>query len=215
MKNTVIKRICSLLVSLLFVLSVTACTKYEWSPFPISIGMIYCDIDDYDKKLEKIPYASDYMPNIEELEEYADISYSYRKEVTGALPLLPLFESHGITLFVKYSEDNYEQKKTEVLAKYDFIEEDIYDDGNGRLISPLADFEYKGYRFRADTFDEYDPTLMACKSFILVGYNDAEHKIAYCYFYDFDNDYIAASNENSLEKMHWFMDEYFHWNDVE
>jgi len=79
------------------------------------------------------------------------------------------------------------------------------------LTSPLAKFEYKGYNFQADVNENYG--YCQIQSFILIGYNDETHKIAYCYFYDPDIDYLATDEEDPLNEMHKFMSEKFFWND--
>ena len=207
MKN--LKKILVLFLIVTLALSMTACTKIRINDL-FSISTIDCEIENYNDRVSDIGYANDYMPNLSELNGYTGISYSHKYTLAGLTFLLPMFATDGITLFVEYPEDVYEQKKEEVLANYDFITKEIYD-RDGYLISPLAKFEYKGYNFQADVNENY--SFCPIKSFILIGYNDETRKISYCYFYDPDIDYIATDEEDPLNEMHKFMSEKFSWND--
>ena len=51
----------------------------------------------------------------------------------------------------------------------------------------------------------------ACKSFLLLGFNDEECKIAYLYYYDFDIDYIAEVGDDLEEEMRELVDIAFSW----
>jgi hypothetical protein len=188
----------------------TSCKKHDIENIGI-ISILDDEIENYPDVIAEVKYASDFLPALSDLSDYTNIRYSYRKRYYGLLFFLPMFVSEGVTLFVEYPEDIYEQKKAETLANYEFIAEEIYDD-DGDLKSPLAQFEYKGYSFQADINEE---TVYAVKSFVLVGHNDETNKIAYCYFYDFDLDVLAWSGEDPLTAMHRFMDGSFYWNDAE
>lgn len=204
-----VKKLALLLMVFTIPLCMTSCKTHDIENIGI-ISIIDDEIENYPDVIVEVKYASDFLPAFSDLSEYTNIRYSYRERYYGFLFFLPMFVSDGVTLFVEYSEDVYEQKKAETLANYEFISEEIYA-SDGTLISPLAQFEYKGYFFQADINEEMDSTV---KSFILVGYSDQANKIAYCYFYDFDLDLLAWEGEDALTAMHQFMDEHFHWNDI-
>ena len=190
-------------------LCMTSCKKYDIENIGI-ISILDDEMENYPNVVAEVKYASDFLPALSDLSDYTNIRYSYRERYYGFLFFLPMFVSEGVTLFVEYPEDIYEQKKAETLANYEFITEETYSD-DGDLTSPLAHFEYKGYFFQADINEE---GVYAVKSFVLVGYNDQANKIAYCYFYDFDLDLLAWEGEDRLTAMHRFMDESFYWNDI-
>jgi len=192
-------------------MSMTSCAKFRVNDI-FSCSIIDTDIENYAERVAEIKYASQFMPELSDLKGYTNISYSHRYTLMGITFFLPMFSADGIALWVEYPRDIYDQKKEETLARYDFIEEEIYD-GDGDLVSPLKSFEYKGYQFQADVSEEYDNYPMHCKSFILVGYNDQTRTIAYCYFYDFDLDLIAEPDQDALNEMCMFMDYHFYWND--
>jgi hypothetical protein len=187
----------------------TSCKKHDIEDIGI-ISILDDEIENYPDVIAEVKYASDFLPALSDLSDYTNIRYSYRERYYGFLFFLPMFVSEGVTLFVEYPEDIYEQKKAETLANYEFTSEEIYD-GDGNLKSPLSHFEYKGYSFQADINEEMESTV---KSFMLVGYNDETNKIVYCYFYDFDLDVLAWSGEDPLTAMHRFMDGSFYWNDI-
>ena len=204
-----LKKIALLLMVLTIPLSMTSCKNVRVEDIH-TISIINCEMEDYDDAIADVEYASEFMPALSDLSEYTNISYSYKDTISGLILLLPMFEICGITLFVEYSEDIYEQKKAETLAKYEFISEETYEYYE-HLQAPLPQFEYKGYTFQADTNEE--KTGDALKSFVLVGYNDETNKIAYCYFYDFDIDLWPVEGDY-ITAMRQFMDEHFYWNDV-
>lgn len=204
-----LKKIALLLMVLTIPLSMTSCKKHDIENIGI-ISILDDEMENYPNVVAEVKYASDFMPALSDLSDYTNIRYSYRERYYGLLFFLPMFVSEGVTLFVEYPEDIYEQKKAETLANYEFITEETYN-YDGDLTSPLAQFEYKGYSFQADINEEM---VYAVKSFVLVGYNDQANKIAYCYFYDFDIDLLAWSGEDPLTAMHEFMDEHFYWNDI-
>ena len=205
-----LKKIALLLMVLTIPLSMTSCKNVRVEDIH-TISIINCEMEDYGDAIADVEYASEFMPALSDLSEYTNISYSYKDTISGLILLLPMFEICGITLFVEYPEDIYEQKKAETLAKYEFISEETYEYYE-HLQAPLPQFEYKGYTFQADTNEE--KTGDALKSFVLVGYNDETNKIAYCYFYDFDIDLWPVEGDY-ITAMRQFMDENFYWNDVE
>lgn len=160
------------------------------------------DINNYESKRLNIGNASDMMPSLSELGAYTDIKYSHKNRED-------LFVTDTLSLFVKYSNVEYKTNKQKVLEKYDFIREPIINDKGWYLI-PVSEIDYKGYYFNIVCDDE---VRSACQSFLMIGFDDKNYKIAYCYIYDFDRDLIAESTDDLLEKMTDFIDYNFLWND--
>ena len=203
------KRIVILLMIFAIMMSMTSCARFRVNDI-FSCSIVDYDIENYTEKVANIKFANKFMPDLSELNGYADISYSHLQTHMGITFFLPMFEANGIALWVEYPEDIYDQKKEEVFARYDFIEEEIYD--GEHLVTPFANFEYNGYDFKADVNEDFS---IACRSFILIGCNDDANRIAYCYYFDPDNDYIASSQLTATLQMKAFLDFNFEWNDIE
>ena len=142
------------------------------------------------------------MPSLSELGTYTDIKYSHKNRED-------LFVTDTLSLFVKYSNVEYKTNKQKVLEKYDFIREPIINDKGWYLI-PVSEIDYKGYHFKIVSDNK---AYSACQSFLMVGFDDTNSKIAYCYHYDVDLDLIAEPTDDLLEKMTDFIDYNFLWND--
>jgi hypothetical protein len=207
------KKLLTILICIVILFSLTSCAKHEIKNI-FELSVIDCDIENYNSKIEEIYDAEDFMPSISNLEGYSSIKYSHKRTVGGITFFLPIFTTDVISLTLEYPENVYEVKKAEVLSRYDFITEESYSKHReGEINSPLAEFEYKGFTFKSDINEEF--STCPIKSFLLLGYNDDTHQIVYCYFYDFDRDYLAESDEDPLEKMHELMDEYFYSENFE
>ncbi len=188
------KKVYSIVLTLLTIFSClvlfTSCEKTD------------IDINNYESKRQKIGNASDMMPSLTDLGKYSDIRYSHKN-------IEDLFVTDSISLFVKYSESEYETNKQKALENYDFINEPIINEDDWYLI-PVSEIDYKGYHFKIVCDDE---VRSACQSFLMIGFDDKNSKIAYCYIYDFDRDLISYSSEDSVEEMTNFIDYNFLWND--
>lgn len=210
------KKVILLLLVFICIFSMTSCIGRDWvllDTYKEGYSYLYGERDDnignYSCKLEEVKYANEFLPELNELSGYTNIAYSYQLSME-CLFKIPFFCSDAISLFVEYPEDIYKQKKEEVLASYEFLKESYIRD-NGILESPLAEFEYKGYHFQTAMKEGYT----APKYFILIGYSDETNRIVYCYYSNFDHDYIAESGEDHLQEMIYFMDTRFYWNDME
>ena len=210
------KKVVLLMFIFICVFSMTSCIGRDWvllDTYKEGYSYLYGERDDnisnYSSKLEEVKYANEFLPELNELSGYTNISYSYQLSME-CLFKIPFFCSDAISLFVEYPEDIYEQKKEEVLSSYEFLKEPCIRD-DGKLESPLPEFEYKGYHFQTSIIESY-PTP---EFFVLIGYNDEANRIAYCYHSNIDYDIIAESGEDYLQKMIYFMDTRFYWNDIE
>ena len=165
-----------------------------------SIETVSTDISKYREDIDSIGNAAEFMPDIEALADYIYISYSKKTKVDSRFMG---FIGNGLALFVQYDESVYESKKAEVLNSYTFPEASLFDN-QGDI--PLTEFIYEGYRMNVIFDGNY-----GCKSFAIVGFDDENRGIVYCYYYNIDLDYIAKQGDDLNEKMHEFMSISFEW----
>lgn len=203
MKKLFAKATALILFVLLFLTSCSSIKRIE----PFVWGFSNSDIDKYEKNRSKIEYASEFMPSLDDLDGYCDISYSHQKTT------MVFFESNSITLFVEYPTELYEEKKAETISSYEFLQETVT---SGEVYcTPPAEFEYKGYSFKTAVkpyVTQY--TQYGCKSFAFVGVNDEKCRLAYCYFYDFDLDIFASTAKSEEQAVSDFINDFFNWNDL-
>lgn len=164
----------------------------------------FTEIEKYNSYLSDVPYADDMMPDCEQdIGTYKSVQFGYKYRISY------IFEYEGITLMASYDEENYERAKSDMLARYAFLEETIqYPDGY--YVIPVTSFEYEGYFFQIVP----NPECKACVSFMMVGYNDTKKAIAYLYFYNIDQDYILYADASETEKqecMPKWIERYFVW----
>lgn len=171
------------------------------------------DIEKYDKYVEKTKYASQFMPKLNELDNYEEVKFGYR---LVSYSIFMGFCSDGISLFVTY-DDNYYDEKEKVLNNYEYLKEDEIIYGRNESVQfPLTIFNYKGYTIQIVPNRNYwSNGELTCKSFMMVGYNDSNKTIVYMYYYDFDHDYLYEENnkETREERMHRFIKVAFVWYD--
>ena len=157
------------------------------------------DINDYEKYVSEVKYAEKFMPDYKnDIGTYDNIDFGYQLNVYS---YFMGFCSDCITLIATYDDVNYELEKNKVLNKYEYLSEP-FKEKDGDYIFPVATFEYDGYIFKIVPYYHYwsNSDDLACKSFMMVGCNDFENKVAYLYFYDFDIDYLCDS-EATEEKL--------------
>ena len=171
--------------------------SYEW---------IETDIAKYSDNLHGIGSAERMMPTLESLGHYTELEYTYK---IHCYSIFVGFVSDGYVLNVTYDESQYEQRKADALSSYTFLQEPIIEqDGDSPM--PVTELKYKGYTLKVVP-DDTQYTYYPCKSFMMVGFNDEEHKIVYLYHYDFDLDYIAAVDEDPEEEMIQLIEDAFAW----
>ena len=167
---------------------------------------IYTDISQYDQDIQQICNAAKFMPDLDTLTGYQEIKYLYK--VKHFAPILG-FRSDGFALFVTYDDSQYEAKKLEALDSYEFLQEPVMRNSDTYEL-PLTEFTYRDYTMKVVPDGEYID-FCACKSFLMLGFNDEKHTIAYLYFYDFDVDLIASVGEDLEEEMGSFIEFNFAW----
>ena len=171
-----------------------------------SYERIETDISKYSENLQGIGSAERMMPSLESLGDYVSLEYTYKVHCYSTFVG---FFSDGYELCVTYDESQYETKKAEVLSSYDFLQEPVIAEDGDYLI-PLTELHYKGFTLKIVP-DETQFTYCPCKSFMMVGYNDATNQIVYLYHYDFDIDYIATADEDPEAEMIELIEDAFSW----
>lgn len=198
------KKLISLLLLSVLIFSLTSYGEIK-AIAPLEWGFLNRDIDNYEKKRADVGHAADYMPSLDALFGYTEISYAYQ------YTSLTFFESRSMVLFVEYPDDVYEEKKTEALASYDFLEKTLISEGGKSYQSAPAEFEYGGYDLRTSVRLINNS---ACKSFAFIGSDDDKGRIVYCYYYDFDLDTLGSTARTEQEVITDFIDDFFDWNDL-
>ncbi len=145
------------------------------------------------------------MPNIKDLGAYSQIKYTYQ---STCYSILMDFNSDGLALFVKYDQTIYAIQKEKTLHSYTFLDEPILE--FDKYVMPVTEFEYRGYLMKIVLDQEYID-YCACKSFMMIGFDDANSAIAFLYYYDFDIDYIADIDEDLNYSMRNLVDDAFAW----
>lgn len=137
-------------------------------------------------------HAKKFMPAIEDLPKYQDISYKYNHFS------IVLFETEAITLVVNYDEETYEKEKEKLTEKYKFLNHKVASDfDKSKYYIPEYEFSINNYDFRvADGNDNYESRYP--KSFGMIGISDKKKSIAYLYFYDYDLDYIPKDKDRPM-----------------
>lgn len=167
---------------------------------------VYTNINRYEQDLKVIGNAVNFMPALDTLSGYANIEYTYRVRCYSKLVG---FYSDAYALFVTYDDAQYEEKKQTALESYEFLQEPVMRSSDTYEL-PVTEFTYQDYTMKVVPDEEYID-FCACKSFMLLGFNDEKHTIAYLYYYDFDIDFIAEEGEDLEEEMRDFVDIAFAW----
>lgn len=137
-------------------------------------------------------HAKGFMPLIEELPKYQDISYKYNHVS------IILFETDTIMLVVSYDEETYQKEKEKLTVKYKFLDHKVVSDyDENKYYIPEHQFSINNYDLKVvDGNDNYQAEYP--KSFGMIGISDKKRSIAYLYFYDYDLDYIQDDSESPM-----------------
>jgi len=148
-------------------------------------------------------HAKNFMPAIEDLPEYKDISYNYNHES------IVIYETDTISLVVNYNEETYDKEKEKLLEMYKFLDQKVISNfDESKYYIPEYEFSINSYAFKVvDKSDNYNAKYP--KSFGMIGTSDEKNSIAYLYFYDDDLDYIQEDNENPMTN---FVKKYFKYD---
>lgn len=139
--------------------------------------------------------AEDFLPT--GFASYDSVYYDHDKNIAF------IFETNTMTVKAKY-DDFYISKKHEVEQNYKFLTEPVESDMlEGHYTVPVTEFEYNGFHMRVADGGEYP------KKFGIVGYNDETKEIAYLWFHDPDQDFIAEPDEDKEQAMIEFVEQNF------
>jgi hypothetical protein len=177
---------------IVLILSFTACNKSS------------TNVKKYLNSGGKIDtYAKSFMPAINDLPKYQDMSYKYNRFSSI------LSDTDTMTLAVHYDEETYKKEKEKLEEKYRYLEQKVVSDfDKSKYYIPDYEFSINSYNFRvANGNDNYSAKYP--KSFAMLGTSDEKKSIAYLYFYDYDLDYIENDSENPMGK---FVKKYFKYD---
>ncbi len=186
-----------LICLLIGVCTLTSCSNIK--------KVISRNLDTYVTDCESVKNASVLMPNIKDLGAYFQIKYTYQ---STCYSILMDFNSDGLALFVKYDQTIYAIQKEKTLHSYTFLDEPILE--FDKYVMPVTEFKYRGYLMKIVLDQEYID-YCACKSFMMIGFDDTNSAIAFLYYYDFDIDYIADIDEDLNYSMRNLVDDAFAW----
>ena len=168
------------------------------------IWLAACSRDSNDITVyEQLAAEDEIMPTLDELGDYVSVkSLCHRGSDL-------LFSWSGWNLVAEYTEENYALQKARVEKSYLF-KDHPYDPGESERYAPREGCPYEvwagSYVFRG--LD--DIAYFGCSTYAnfpklvyLIGFDDAEHKIAYIRFHDMDLD-AADSLEELLRYAGWY-----------
>lgn len=139
--------------------------------------------------------AEDFLPT--GFASYESVYYDHDKDISF------IFETNTMTVIAKY-DDFYIPYKHFLEEEYEFLAEPVESDMlEGHYTVPVTEFEYNGFYMRVAAGGEYP------KKFGIVGYNDETKEIAYLWFHDPDQDFIAEPDEDKEQAMKDFVDNNF------
>lgn len=197
-----LKRLLAVLLFVCMLATFTGCNLFAYGA--VVIGCLLPDrvknregIEHYQKDCKDFAEAADWMPDPVQIPD-GEVVYHCRTREYG------IFASTGMSLFVTYPEDLYEEKKAAVLSEYEFLDAPV-----GERILPAAEFPYKTFQMKVTKNGGEDWT--ACKTIYMIGCDDAAHRIAYCLMIDRDLDYIGETDEDPVAAMQRHMDLWFYW----
>lgn len=159
-----------LMIILLLIIVLSSCEK------------VYSDIDKYDDYVESIPGADEYMPKLTDLPIYTVFEVFYVEN-----------SGKSINLNIKYDTQDYEEAKTTILERYDFLDEPLM--GNGYSIIPEVEILFENYVIKV----VYDESFIYPEAFGLLGYSDVDFTISFMFFYD--ESMNSLGNSYSMEDL--------------
>lgn len=175
----------------------------------------FVDISEYESYRNKIKYAEEGLPSLDEIGDYTEVLFGYRKVVDSHVMG---FVSYGLSLFVDYDVSQYSSAKQFSESHYNFITVPIIQD-DGDYTFPVAEFSYDGYEFKiaytsASVYRSTKEEHIYPKSFTMVGFDDKNNSIAFLYYYNFDLDVLCFKDDEEEYKngrMQKLIEEEFYW----
>ncbi len=141
----------------------------------------YSDIDDYQTCMDEVDGSADFMPKLNDLDDYESIEL-YCVEQVGA--------TVSVNLVVTYQADDYASRKANMNETYDFLGHPLYD--GGRTLVLDDHFEYQDFTIRVAEADSFRYPAR----FGMIGHSDNQFQIAYMFF---SNDGIVSMEYASME----------------
>ncbi len=137
------------------------------------------DLTEYERSLDAVYHAVDYMPSLDDCGSYTAAAVSFRQHES-------LFPHDGVMLLLRYDAAGFEEQRRSVEEKYRF-----YTEPNEYLRDTTA--SVNGYDIRmADMDIPKDWCVHQC---LFIGINEDAKCIMYAYYYDSELDYIDDLDE--------------------
>ena len=162
----------------------------------------------YAWNVSNVRFSSQHMPTVEELGNYEELSSSH--EHASVL----LFAWDSVTLNVTYNQDEYLERKTDILDNYNYITSQVIGSFD-RVVLHEFSTEINGYTYMVVEYRdqmEYDYEYIPYR-IALIGYNDESNTIKYMYFNDSDLDYITSTEPGHEVTLEDFIRQYFDISD--
>lgn len=177
------------------------------------------DTSEYESYRNKIKYAEEGLPSLNEIGDYKEAIFGYRNVVHS---YVMGFESYGLSLFADYDASQYASAKEFAESRYSFITAPIVQD-DGNYTFPVAEFSYDGYEFKIaytsasvyhSTGKNSEKEYIYPKSFTMVGFDNENNSLTFLYYYYFDLDLLSWAKDTEEEKnkiMPRLIEEEFYW----
>ena len=137
------------------------------------------DLTEYERSLDDVYHAVDYMPSLDDCGFYTAAAVSFRQHES-------MFPHDGVMLLLRYDAAGFEEQRRSVEEKYRF-----YTEPNEYLRDTAA--SVNGYDIRlADIDIPEDWCVHQC---LFIGINEDAKCIVYAYYYDSELDYIEDLDE--------------------
>ncbi len=127
------------------------------------------EIDKYDNCIEKLDYASDFLPDLDSFDVVENTQFycsSYSSDI------------NTLTLIMQYNSEDYMFAKERVIEDYDFLDAPIYN--KDRVLIQEHEFEYKGFIIKVVD----DENFSYPEHFGMIVYADSKNQIVSLYHSD-------------------------------
>jgi len=156
------------------------------------------DVSMYDEYVAKVSGAESFMPRLDDLDKYENVSVRYKSNEY----LTPA----SVVIFIEYNNSKYLAEKQAVLSNYTFLLHPVI--LNGDYLLPEYEIQYKGYTIKV--VEESYPKLIFPKYIGMIGFNDKEQTLCFMFYSDVEADYfIVESNGKPNGVLAKLIDEYF------
>ncbi len=155
-----------------------------------NIDNYYINIKEYE--------ANQFMPNLDEIDDYLEIDYLCEKSTA-------FFPSCSMQLIIKYDVETFLKEKARLEMAYTYIDKPQKDLSDDDYTMPVESFSVSGFDFKIAKFDN----TVYPKNFGMVGISEAKHEIVYLWLYFPDLDIICTAEEDGNEEMLQFIKYHF------